>query len=294
MKKTIVAAAIAAVVAAPAAMAEISISGKVLAEVNQDGAFSANDSTLKIAGSEDLGNGLKASFVYEGKLAMDGNTSGNAAWTNGGKNSYVALGNDTMTVAAGFLYGPTKGLYGFSKTAIGEDVATDNSKFLLEGTEASANGIAVSANAAGIKLTVAATEGTNGEVGDNMHYAAQGSFGAVNVGVAYQDLASMTDETLTVAANTTFGDTTVGFIYQDNDTLGNAHIVAVTHKMGANTIAVSMGDTDDSSTTGATANDGWGVKLTHALSKNTNVFVAYQDEEAAADQASTIGLMHKF
>jgi predicted porin len=71
MKKTIIAAAVAAAVAAPAAFADINISGMVNPEfTNQDDskdtgyAASAVNTDLVFTGSEDLGNGMTASFKY--------------------------------------------------------------------------------------------------------------------------------------------------------------------------------------------------------------------------------------
>jgi predicted porin len=71
MKKTIIAAAVAAAVAAPAAFADISITGMVNPEfTDQDDskdtgyAASAVNTDLVFSGSEDLGNGLTASFKY--------------------------------------------------------------------------------------------------------------------------------------------------------------------------------------------------------------------------------------
>jgi predicted porin len=72
MKKTIIAASIAAVVAAPAAFADVSISGNVMAEFVEDQMFTNNDLVFK--SSEDLGNGMKASAKYH-LFHDDGNSS---------------------------------------------------------------------------------------------------------------------------------------------------------------------------------------------------------------------------
>jgi len=69
MKKTIIAAAVAASVAAPAAFADVSFSGMVNPEfINQDTSkgygVSAVNTDLVLTGSEDLGNGMTASFKY--------------------------------------------------------------------------------------------------------------------------------------------------------------------------------------------------------------------------------------
>jgi len=348
MKKTIIAAAIAASVAAPAAFAEVSISGKVLGEIN-DGKFGTDDSTIKLSGKEDMGNGMSASFVYEGKLSFDNESGG--VLTAGGKQKAVMIGNDTVTVAAGFLYGPTKSLYGFSKTAIGEDVATDNSNLLLEGTEASADGIAVMFNLGnGWKATVAAVEAAdsaqvaagdqtgpnaaeaealvgavatvtdvvkaasaavdnNNTLGEHKLYGITGAVGSINVGLAYQDLLGDDNNTTSVAANTKIGDITLGAIYQDREDGANAYIVSAAASMGANTVKVSYGKSDDSSTfTGHLAdskgnaaadvvNDGenkaWGMHISHAMSKQTSLYIAVKDDDIT-DMDTTVGFQHNF
>jgi predicted porin len=290
MKKTIVAAAIAAVVAAPAAFAEVSISGKVLAEVT-DGKFGTDDSTIKLSGKEDMGNGMHASFVYEGKLSFD-NASGGTL-TAGGKQKAVMVGNGDVTVAAGFLYGPTKSLYGFSKTAIGEDVASDNSKFLLNGTEASADGVAAMANVGPGKLTVAMVEGaTNATLGEHKLMGYTTSLGSVNVGMAYQDFDGADNNTTSVAGNTKLGDVTLGAIYQTRQGGDKAYIVAASTTMGANTIAASYGNTDDTDGAG-TDSKGWSAKLTHAMSKQTSAFASFQDTDNT-DMETTVGIQHNF
>jgi regulator of PEP synthase PpsR (kinase-PPPase family) len=68
MKKTIIASAVAAAVSAPVAFADVSISGMVNPEFSDSNAatgYAASVNTdLVFKGSEDLGNGLKASFKY--------------------------------------------------------------------------------------------------------------------------------------------------------------------------------------------------------------------------------------
>jgi len=298
MKKTIIAASIAAVVAAPAAFADVSISGKVLAEI-EDGKFETDHSTIMLKGSEDMGNGMSASFVYEGKLSFDANSGGEL--THGSKQKAVMIGNGDVTVAAGFLYGPTKALYGFSKTAIGEDTVADNSKFLLDAAEASADGVAVMANVGPGKLTVAMVEGDDETLGAHKLYGYTASLGSVNVGLAYQDVEGDDNNTTSVAANTKVGDITLGGIYQTREGGDKAYNVAASTTMGANTIAASYGNTENLNDGGAIGANGdmtgWSAKLTHAMSKRTSVFVALQDTDQAnraGDMHSSFGVQHNF
>jgi predicted porin len=97
MKKTIIAASIAAAVAAPAAFADVAISGMVNPEfIDKDGdtgyAASAVNTDLVLTGSEDLGNGMTASFKYH--MYHDTGTDAVA-------DTSVALKGDFGTVVAG-------------------------------------------------------------------------------------------------------------------------------------------------------------------------------------------------
>jgi predicted porin len=97
MKKTIIAASIAAAVAAPAAFADVAITGMVNPEfIDKDGdtgyAASAVNTDLVLTGSEDLGNGMTASFKYH----MYHDTGADAV-----ADTSVALKGDFGTVMAG-------------------------------------------------------------------------------------------------------------------------------------------------------------------------------------------------
>ncbi len=281
MKKTIVAAAIAAVVSAPA-FADVSISGKVLTTINDAGNMSSRNSTIKFSGSEDLGNGMKSGFVFEAKMPFDKEHSVSEGTINhGGKAKYGYVDFGGVTASAGYIYAPGKVLFGKSGTAIGEDSVSDNSKFLLLDT--GADGVSFAGNVGGMTLVAAATEGGDGEVSENTHVGVMGNVGGAFVGIS-QDSFGDTD-TLTLAAKFSMGDTTIGAIMQDNDT-DQATLVALTHKMGANTFAVSMGDNGSDT-------EGYSAKITHSLSKATNVFVSHQNVDGQ-DSQSDIGLRVNF
>jgi predicted porin len=92
MKKTIIAASIAAVVAAPAAFADVTISGMVNMERLDTGAatgadFSTN-TDLVFTASEDMGNGMKAGMRYhytndDGALTGGANVADTSAYVSG-------------------------------------------------------------------------------------------------------------------------------------------------------------------------------------------------------------------
>jgi len=292
MKKTIIAAALSAAVAAPAAMADVSIYGLAHLDI-EDSVLNDRASRIGFKGSEDLGNGMKVSWLYETQVnfttgfgdAADKNTQGTAdnAFTNG-RQAHVTVGGDFGNVHAGYMYFPTKGLFGFSKTEINGDGVADNSEFLI--AEPKGAGVAYSNSFNGVKVTLGCANGSDTvDMCDTTDMSATGSFGGVNVGIAnYSEVDK--DDVLTVAANTTVGDLTLGMIYQDNDT-DTATIVSAKYAMGANSIAVSYGD-DESNDAGK--EDGTNIVLTHAMSKATSVYLA---NDGLNDQTS-IGLVTKF
>lgn len=130
MKKSVIAAAVAAVLAAPVALADVSISGGLQAELRMVGGDGAslrkglyasdggeygsenggNYGFLKFAASEDLGDGMKALAVYNMNIHVgDGGTNAtNATAGLGARESFVGLSGGFGTVLAGTLSTPYK------------------------------------------------------------------------------------------------------------------------------------------------------------------------------------------
>jgi predicted porin len=298
MKKTIIAAALSAAVAAPAAMAEISMYGLAHMDL-EDGTISDRTSILGFKGSEDMGNGMSAGFLYETQINFTESFGDAEGAFHNGRQAYVHVGGDFGKVMAGYLYFPTKGLFGFSKTEINGDSVADNSPYLL--AEPKGSGIGYTNNFGGVTVTVGCGNGnatqmnsykaptTAGtvDVCDTTDMSATGSFGGVNVGIANYS-ADGEDDVMSLAANTTVGDLTVGAIYQteDNATDDDALIISATYAMGANKIAVSRGE----KSVGVTDTDSTNVSLTHSMSKQTSLYFAMDD----AGDRTAFGIKHKF
>lgn len=124
MKKSAIAVAVAAVLAAPVALAEVSISGGLQAELRsvdgdggmRDGLYATDGGEytsenggsygfIKFSASEDLGDGLKAIAMWNGAVNVgDSNAAGGMA----GRDSYVGLSGGFGTVLAGTLSTPYK------------------------------------------------------------------------------------------------------------------------------------------------------------------------------------------
>lgn len=115
MKKQMIAVAVAAVFAAPMAMADAEVYGTAHVSVGQtdnnatDGSriqMLPNNSNIGFRGSEDLGGGLKAEYQAETGYAWDAGTWGSA------RDSFVGLGGDWGAVRVGRANSPFKNATG--------------------------------------------------------------------------------------------------------------------------------------------------------------------------------------
>ena len=100
MKKTIIASAIAAVVAAPAAFADVALNGNVMAEFVEDNMVTRND--FVITAKEDLGNGMSAAIKMH-QVYDDTNTAG--------ADRTVSISGDFGTLTAGHMEGFQEGVF---------------------------------------------------------------------------------------------------------------------------------------------------------------------------------------
>jgi predicted porin len=315
MNKKLIAAAIAAVVAAPAAVAaDTTLYGKVNVSIqaNDNGTtdnytVNSNASRIGVKGSEDLGNGLKAIFKMEFGVAVDQN-----AGINNGRNAYVGLAGDFGTFLAGKHDTPAKVAY----YAAGNDH--------LDGTPADLNNIGfterrlnnaiayISPNMSGFTVAAAVVPGeggaTNNDINNAYSIAAIYGGGGLKATVSYEVadkeyLGTTADEKMLQAgASYTFGDFTIGAQYQDvNDKAGTAGrdetIWALSAKaaFGNNYVAVNYADRDDDGVT--TDGSRFGIGVGHKFSKRTQVYAAYanQDNGTAADtSAFALGMIHTF
>jgi len=99
MKKTLIASAISAVIAAPA-FADVSVTGNVIAEYAEDTMVTRND--IVFSASEDLGNGLKSAVKMH--TMYDDGTAGSADFT-------VSLSGDFGSISAGRQEGFQEGVF---------------------------------------------------------------------------------------------------------------------------------------------------------------------------------------
>jgi len=298
MKKTIIASAIAAAVAAPAAFADVSISGQMNNEYSSvDGAdWDTNLHTdLVFSGSEDLGNGMKASFkiVYTSddhasdetdasRGAVASIAAGDSIATDAGHGAgSLNVGSTAIIGLSGDFGSITMGRQeGWSESAVAAMAANDPAEELaneVAHTDQNATNERVqytSPSFNGIKFVVDTV--VNGADADNDGFGVEYSNGPLLVRAA-----STEDDTL-IAAQYKMGDFTVKVVDVDGD--ADETWVGAEYAMGANTIAISNNSDTEVST----------FSVKHAMSKNVSVYAVMLDDDTDTNDETLIGMQVKF
>jgi predicted porin len=299
MKKTIIAAAVAAAVAAPAAFADVSISGMVNMELQDlDAATGWDNSTntdLVFKASEDLGNGMKAGMKYHLFNDDGGHTVADTS---------VSLSGDFGTVVAGRM--ETFNMAVFHGFAAG-DAAHDMTLEDTNGQEGRGNAIAYvspSMNGLSVGLSAVVDAGLAGDT-DNIDMSevmvkyANGPLTVMYGKTTEQGAGATADAKITnIAASYTMGDLKVAVLNRDvengravgTSTAGTNDMttVSATYTMGSNQLYIGTTDSDDGQD-GDTV-----VSLKHSMSKRTSVYVAFKDDDSAGDTHSLVGIQHSF
>lgn len=282
MKKTIIASAIAAVVAAPAAFAEVSISGYASAEFVEDTMFVNNDIVFKA--SEDLGNGMKATAKYH--QFTDTNGAGTDADENEADMS-ITLSGDFGSLTAGRSEGFDEGVFA---AFVNIDASHDLD---LEGNFDGGTAVQtrderlkyVSPSFNGLKVGVTTQDNGTSKFEDK-EYMVSYSANGLTVMAGRSD--EGTNETTNIAASYKMGGLEVRAAQRDLDVNGvetDATFIGAKYTMGANTLAIGSVDAD--------AGDATIVSVAHALSKKTSLYVVNHDLDGGASQ-TLIGLSQKF
>jgi len=295
MKKTIIASAIAAVVAAPAAFADVSISGQINQEfIDRSGQDLNSDlnSDIVLKGSEDLGNGMKASFVIHQVLddgAYAGATGTGAAQTTADQS--ITLSGDFGAVTVG-RFEPMTESKGVSIANIDHADALDLESTLGNGGRAEGGFKYVSPSFNGLKVTLEGQAKTE--------TAGTDDFDTTSIGVEYSNaglyVIAISEETSSTVDQTTFGvkykmgDIELRAVTTEQDTSGTKvdhTFYGAKYTMGANSVAVGMVDSDGT-------DDGDSIiSVGHSLSKRTNVYLAHKSNDDSQDQ-TLVGIKHSF
>jgi len=332
MKKTIIAAAVAASVAAPAAFADVKVGGMVAPEfTNTDSTTNTDEgrvwTDLVFSGSEDLGNGLTASFKYHMFADTSGDSNidavGGAAATG---TNVLTSGASTTTTVTQPTIADTDGGQRIADLTVA--LSGDFGTVKMGRYEALAEGVMDAfANIEGINtIDLESTTGFAGRSNGSISYTSPTMNGlSVTLNTMELDgefnnaneiLVKYSNGPLTVMANSSDRDddnvehTGIAASYkidnlelramktemkgQSTTTLnGDYTMFGAKYTMGANTIAVGMADDE----TAATNEETTLISLTHALSKNTSAYIGFKNTNPAtgADtDVTVIGVSQKF
>ena len=304
MKKTMIAMAVAGVIAAPIASAEVSISGSVEQEFyddsGADGWEAATFNMLNFSASEDLGNGMTA-FAKYNFLTKAGST-GNSAFTDG--DNVVGLSGDFGTFVVGTMEDFTEGKAMSRMTMSGNKAMIEPTDITVRTTQGMAY---VSPAFSGVTFGVAGyaagdAGSSNLDAVDLMAHYVNGPLDIIATReVTNKDATSGTEgdeEATVIGASYTMGDLKVGILNVDinneNGTEANDNTdvaMRLDYVIGNNKITV--GTLDDESTTGGVGTDVDTIEVTHKLSSRTNMYIG-NASRASTDNYTYVGLHHDF
>jgi hypothetical protein len=266
MKKTIVAAAVAAFVSVPA-FADMAVNGNIYGEATSDDAQVFTD--LFVKASEDLGNGMKAST----KLQIVGDNDGYAA----GERS-VSLSGGFGTIQAGRFES-------YTEASVAAMAANDPShQVSIEPTLGNSGWLA------GVRYHSPSMSGASvvletDEAADVQTVGVQYSNAGLTVKYAAEDNAG-TDVT-TIAASYNMDGLTATVVNFDADGQDSVNYFGAAYTMGANTVAYAMVD-------GGAADGDSTLSLSHAMSKSTSAYIAMKNDDSADDTTTVVGILQKF
>ncbi|NTV96707.1 MAG: porin [Thiobacillus sp.] len=316
MKKSLIALAVAGVVAAPAAFAatsNVDVYGKIriaMSSVDGDWGLSDQASRIGFKGSEDLGGGLKAIWQIESGFTAAGDQLG--AWTDSGplgqdkagvlasRNTFVGLAGGFGTFLMGRHDTPYK-LAGsadlFADTmgdAQGSGGIIGGGRFDLRADSAIAY---ITPDYSGFHAAVAIVSdyALTTDVVDAWSLALVYANGPLKVTAGFEDHQDTADESAwKLNGSYTIGDLTLGATYESQEVFGtdyDNYLVSAAYGMGPITLALQYGDTETLGYKQITAGAIYG------LSKRTNVAVAYSNidpDGGSSIDVFTVQMNHDF
>jgi predicted porin len=329
MKKTIIAAAVAASFVAPVAMAEVSISGMVNPEfIDSDSTTAGSNgwnrssinTDLVFKASEDLGNGMKATakihyFTDTTDQKVDQDEESSNVNNTGTADLSVTVSGDFGSVVVGRFEPASEGVMdAFMNIDASHDLDLEDNTNAIGRSN---NGLAyMSPSMNGFSVGVGTFAGASAT-------AATDSFdGATEVFVKYSNgpltvMANNTEvdagkEHQSVAVSYKIGDLELRAMERSTNAGGatttdkDSTFIGAKYTMGANTFAIGMLDDDGvncaagsagncgtPSTADANA-DAEIYSVSHAMSKNTSVYVTHLSSDAANADMTAFGIVQKF
>jgi hypothetical protein len=292
MKKTIIASAIAAAVAAPAAFADVSVSGNVYAEATDSNAQVFTDLFFKA--SEDLGNGMKVSsmiqIVGDNDSAM---TTGNHDGAEDGDGSLTAS-HAVSSKTAGYRTVALSGDFGTITAGRMEANIEQNIQAMASNDPSHPTSIEAEGNKTWIAAVRYTTPSFNGisatyetDQADYTGYSVQYSGHGATVKYGKED--NGTTEFTAYALAYGMNGLNVKYVVMDNDTEANnkACFVGADYTMGAITVAAAQ--------LGCDVDEGdQSMSVAYALSKSTTAFISSDKDDSENETATYFGVVQKF
>lgn len=327
MKKSLIALAVAGVVAAPAAFAatgNVDVYGVMNIAVqdtdvaNETPAVVDNVSRIGVKGSEDLGGGLKAVWQIEQGLSPAVSAS---AGVGGGslatRNTFIGLAGDFGTVLAGRHDTPYK-LGTGSLDIFGDTIADynagrlDSVQLITNGNDARVNNAIayVSPTWSGFHFAAAVVTvdnaGASDEAVDAISVTGVYVNGPLFGSLSYQDTGDLagangTAEATKLGLGYTLDTTKFGLVYETIDsgaaaTDRDSWLLNVAHGMGPITLKAQYGQVSNGGPAG-TDETAYALGVDYALSKRTAAYFVYGngDNEVGSDVSGwNIGMKHSF
>jgi len=311
MKKTIIAAALAATTGV--AMADVSVSGRVEQIFTHTDVASTNewvastDHNLVFQASEDLGNGMTA-FA---KIALDADNTTD----HSNQDQLVGLKGSFGTIMMGEFEAFVEGKVAPTMTMAGQAVIEggDNVGRIPGGiayVSPSMNGLTIGVGGYAVDDTTADADVTGDETNrddalDATEVALMYANGGLDLKVAVQDVdgnttsATQAEKTTAISASYTMGDLKVSALTLKSDNVDDTaaddrtdNAYRIDYTMGSNKI--TLAHKDDETTNGANGNDITALELVHSLSKRTQVYVGMTDQDTANADTTYFGMQHSF
>jgi hypothetical protein len=286
MKKTIIASAIAAVAAAPAAFADVSVSGNVYAEATSDNAQVFTDLFFKA--SEDLGNGMKVSSLIQiygdnDSAATTDALDGNAA-ADGVNVDDTSAGHRKITLSGDFGSIEAGRMEANIENKVWSMAANDPSH--PASIETAGNQVWI----AGVRYTTPSFSGISATYEtDQADFSGWGvNYSGNGLTAKYGKEDNGTDEFTSYALSYGMNGLKGTYAVLDNttDDVKDTY-VGVDYTMGAIKVAYAQvtGDTNDGDST---------MSVAYSLSKSTTAFIASDKDDSEDDTTTYFGLVQKF
>ena len=295
MKKTMIAMAVAGVVAAPMASADVAVSGQLkytLATTENGNDLSpSTDNAVSFNTSEDLGNGLTAF----GSLTIDSDAGSSAA--NGmEKDAKLGIKGDFGTVVMGRMEYLTEGVV----SAMMDDGASSHSAGTQLETALTAFGrdmavAYVSPTVSGFHVGLAGSNAADTNSFTNTDILVAYDNGPLSLKAARASVDAAEDYTVTTMGGSyKMGDLKLSALTASKDFDGSStdlddSMIRLDYTMGNNSFILGMLDED--STGGS--DDITIVKATHKFSARTAAWIGHRAKDNKSD-VTHLGMIHKF